>query len=153
MKKTNDRARQRLDERLASAKPTDRLRPPPRGWIRAIRDGLGMSGAQLGRRMSVTPQTIDALERSEAAGTIQLQNMQKAAEALGCQLVYAIVPDTSLEEMVRDRARSIAIKALRRVSQTMKLEDQDTTSSDLEARIADYVRDHISDRDLWTDLD
>ncbi|KRQ01787.1 transcriptional regulator [Bradyrhizobium yuanmingense] len=151
MKKLNDRALRRLDERLASAKPVDRFAPPPRGWIRAIRDGLGMSGAQLGKRIGVTQQTIKAFELSEENGTIQLQTLRRVAYALGGKLVYAIVPDTSLEEMVRNRAREIAMKTLARVSHTMRLEDQATSKADLEERIDSYIRDELRDRDLWSD--
>ncbi|MBN9253267.1 MULTISPECIES: mobile mystery protein A [unclassified Mesorhizobium] len=151
MRKLNDRALRRLDERLSSAKPVERLTPPPKGWIRAIRDGLGMSGAQLGKRMGVAQQTIQAFELSEESGAIQLQTLRRVAEALGGKLVYAIVPDSSLEAMIRDRAREVALRALARVSHTMRLEDQATGVSDLEARIDDYIRDELRDRDLWSD--
>lgn len=152
MKKLNDRGRRRLDERLAIFHPARSVHPPLKGWIRAIRDGLGMSGAQLGRRMGgISAQTVSALERSEAAGTIQLQSLEKAAHAMGCQLVYALVPDVSLEQAVQARARQIALKALGRVAQTMKLEAQGTDLSDLEERLTDYIKDHLNDRDLWND--
>lgn len=151
MKKVNDRALKRLDARLALAKPIDRFTPPPRGWIRAIRDGLGMSGAQLGKRIGVTQQTIKAFELSEENGTIQLQTLRRVAQALGGKLVYAIVPDAPLEDMIRNRAREIALKTLMRVSHTMRLEDQATSNSDLEDRIDSYIRDELRDRDLWSD--
>ena len=152
MKKLNDRGRQRLDARLASAKPIDRLQVPPKGWIRAIRDGLGMSGSQLGKRLGASPQNVDILEKSEVAGTIKLQTLKRVAEALDTTLVYALVPNTSLDEMVRRRAEQIARRALKRVSHSMKLEDQETTDSDLQSRIDDYVREELNDRDLWSEL-
>ena len=152
MKKLNDRGRQRLDARLASAKPIDRLQVPPKGWIRAIRDGLGMSGSQLGKRLGASPQNVDILEKSEVAGTIKLQTLKRVAEALDATLVYALVPNTSLDEMVRRRAEQIARRALKRVSHSMKLEDQETTDSDLQSRIDDYVREELNDRDLWSEL-
>jgi predicted DNA-binding mobile mystery protein A len=126
----------------------NRLQPPPKGWIRAIRDALGMSGVQLAKRLRVTPQTAEALERSETAGTIQLNTLRRAAEAMDCTLVYALVPKTSLENMVDARARSIALTDLARVSHTMKLEDQDTGDREIEARIEEYIQ-HIKERDLW----
>jgi len=107
-----------------------------------------MSGVQLGKRLKVTPQTIEAMEKSETAGTIQLNTLKRAAEALDCTLVYALVPKTSLENTVNNQARQIATAALARVSHTMKLEDQDTGSGELETLIEDYIR-HIKDRDLW----
>src|SRR3546814_7345942 len=75
------RARQRLDERLSAIKPEDRFHRPPKGWIRAIRDAIGMSGVQLASRLGVRPQTVEAIEKSETAGSVQLNTLRRAAEA------------------------------------------------------------------------
>jgi len=144
------RARQRLDERLTGLKPLERFIPPPKGWVRAIRDALGMSGVQLARRMKVRPQTIEALEKSEALGSIQLSTLRRAAEALDCTLVYALVPNSSLDGAVKARARKIAERELRRVAHTMKLEAQETGDAGKEERIEEYVRS-LKDRDLWNE--
>jgi len=151
MNQIAERGRKRLDARLAQMNDEHkRLLVPPKGWIRAIRDALGMSGVQLAKRLKVSPQTVEAMEKSEAAGTIQLSTLKRAAEALDCTLVYALVPKTSLENTVTNRARQIATTALARVSHTMKLEDQDTGDRAPEERIEDYIR-QIKDRDLWND--
>lgn len=110
-----------------------------------------MSGVQLATRLHVRPQTVEALERSEAAGSIQLKTLRRAAEALDCTLVYALVPNSSLEESVRQRARKFAIRDLQRVAHTMKLEAQDTGDADMEARIEAHVRNSIRERDLWNE--
>jgi predicted DNA-binding mobile mystery protein A len=146
---TRQRARQRLDGRLAALKPEDRFKTPPKGWIRAIRDALGMTGVQFARRLRIRPQSVDALEQSEATGSIQLKTLRRAAEALDCTLVYALVPKTSLVGAVEDRARKIAVRDLGRVAHTMKLEAQDTGNANLEARIEAYIRDVLKERDLW----
>jgi predicted DNA-binding mobile mystery protein A len=143
------RARQRLDERLLTLKPEDRLQPPPKGWIRAIRDAIGMSGTQLATRLGIRPQTVATIERSEATGSIQLATLRRAAEALDCTLVYALVPRTSLGEAVERRAREIAIRDLQRVARTMALEAQGIGDSGMEARIDAYIRSAVKDRDLW----
>ena len=127
------------------------LKVPPRGWLRAVRDALGMSGVQFGRRLGIRPQSIEALEKSEANGSIQLKTLRRAAEALDCKLVYALVPNSSLEGAVRDRARKIAMRDLGRVAHTMKLEAQDTGDANLEARIEAYIRDTLRERDLWNE--
>lgn len=150
-KDTLQRARQRLDERLAPLKPEDRFQPPPKGWVRAIRDALGMTGVQFARRLSIRPQSVDALEQSEANGSIQLKTLRRAAEALDCTLVYALVPKASLEGAVRERARKIAMRDLGRVAHTMKLEAQETGNANLDARIEAYIRDVLKERDLWND--
>jgi len=148
---TRKRARTRLDERLEVLRPADRFKAPPKGWVRALRDALGMTGAQLGVRMGIRPQTVETIEKSEAAGTIQLNTLRRAAEALDCTLVYALVPNTSLEAMVNARGRKIAIRELQRVTHTMRLEAQGTDDADLEARIQAYIRDRLSERDLWNE--
>jgi len=147
---SRNKARKRLDERLLPLKPEDRFRAPPKGWIRAIRDALGMTGVQFAAKLGVRPQSVDALEKSEANGSIKLDTLRRAAEALDCTVVYALVPNKSLEEMVRSRARTIAMRDLGRVSHTMKLEAQGTGDADLETRINAYIRDNLNERDLWS---
>ena len=142
-------ARRRLDERLLQLKPIDRFQVPPRGWIRAIRDALGMTGVQYARRLDISPQSADALEKSEVAGSIKLETLRRAAEALDCRLVYALVPNSTLDLAVRDRARGIAIRDLGRAAHTMKLEAQGTADADVEDRIDAYIRDQLKDRDIW----
>ena len=143
------RARRRLDERLSKLRPEDQFRPPPRGWVRAIRDALGITGIQLAARLKIRPQTLEAIEKSEASGSIQLNTLRRAAEALNCTLVYALVPNAPLEDTVNRRARKIAIRDLQRVAHTMKLEAQETDDAGMEARIEAYIRDVIKERDLW----
>lgn len=148
-KDVRERARRRLDERLHVLAPVSRFAVPPRGWIRAIRDALGMSGSQLGQRVGITAQSIQNLEESEANGTAQLNTLRKAAEAMDCVLVYALLPKSSLEGTVRERERAIAIDALRRVSHSMALEDQSVTDIEQEARIQRYIAASLRQRDIW----
>ena len=119
--------------------------------MRAIRDALGMSGVQFAKRLAVRPQSVKALEASEESGAIQLNTLRRAAEALDCTLVYALVPNGSLEAAVQTRARKIALRELGRIAHTMRLEAQETGNANLEARIQAYVRDKIDERDLWKD--
>jgi predicted DNA-binding mobile mystery protein A len=143
------RARERLDQRFAPLKPAERFRAPPKGWVRAIRDAIGMSGVQFARRLRVQPPSVAALEASEESGAIQLKTLRRAAEALDCTLVYALVPNGSLEGAVRARARKIALRDLGRVAHTMKLEAQETPGSVSDERLETYIRDKINERDLW----
>ena len=149
METNAERVRQRLDERLLAVKRQADSPPPPKGWVRAIRDALGMTGAQLGRRIGVSAQTVDALEKSEAAGTLQLKNLRRLAEAMNCTLVYALVPNTSLTQMVDERAREIALSDLSRVAHTMRLEAQETGNRDIEAGLDAYIKENVRARDLW----
>src|SRR6202162_2401094 len=93
-----------LDRRFATLRPLAKSQRPPKGWLRAIRDALGMTTAQLGRRLGVSQPRIVELEQSEVSGKVTLNSLQRAAEALGCRFVYALVPDKRLAEIVRERA-------------------------------------------------
>jgi predicted DNA-binding mobile mystery protein A len=138
-----------LDARLSPLKPEERFRPPPKGWIKAIRQALGMSGVQLASRLGVSPQTVDALENSEKNGRVQLETLRRAAEALDCTLVYALVPKNSLEDSINSRARDIASENLARASHSMKLEAQETDPTDRERQVQDYIWNYVSERDVW----
>lgn len=143
-----DRARKRLDSKFELIRPVERFAQPPRGWIRAIRDALGMSLRQLGDRLGMTAQSVNNIEQSEANDTIQLKTLRRVAEALDCVVVYALVPKTSLTDKVDSRARDIASRALGRVSHSMALENQQV-DRDLEARIQRYITNAVTDRNLW----
>ena len=142
-------ARQRLDQRLTGLKPESRFAAPPKGWIRAIRTALGMSAVQFGKRLGITPQSVADLEKSEASGTVQLKTLRKTAEALDCTFVYAFVPNSSLEDTVRMRADRIARNALARIGHTMDLEAQGLSEIEREAKVEEYIREHLKERDLW----
>ena len=117
-----------LDQRFKVLGPLARNPRPSKGWLRAIRDALGMTSAQHARRLGVSQPRIIELEKSEASGTVTLNTLQRAAEALGCRLVYALVPDKSLEDTVLERANQLAQQKLTVVQQTMRLEDQSVKS-------------------------
>ncbi len=134
-------SRFRLDERFNQLRPVSRYAPPNRGWIKAIRQALGMSTSQLAKRLQVKQPSVIALEQSEAKGTMQMATMRRVAEALDCTLVYALVPNKPLEAMVRDRARSFARRRLEPVEHSMLLEDQKVTGQDFEARLDEFVRE------------
>ena len=98
--------RERLDARLDQLKPVDRFKSPPKGWIKALREALGMSGAQFAKRLGVSPQTASAMEKSEVNASIKLETLRKAAEALDCTLVtnnlreFERVPGLKLENWI-----------------------------------------------------
>jgi predicted DNA-binding mobile mystery protein A len=123
--------------------------PPPRGWIRALREALGMSARQLGQRLGVKQQSVMDLEASEAQGTIQINTLMRVAEALDCTLVYALVPRTSLDEMVTARARSVARAQLVRIGHNMDLEAQGLPAAELDAQVDEFAERYVRDRDLW----
>ena len=142
-----------LDQRFTALRPLARSSRPPKGWLRAIRDALGMTTAQMGRRLGLSQPTIVGFEQAEANGTITLHTLRRAAEAFGCRLVYALVPNDSLEGAIRARARKIALRDLKQVGHTMKLEAQETQDGATDERVEAYIRDYVKERDLWDERD
>jgi predicted DNA-binding mobile mystery protein A len=129
----NLRLRQ-LDSSLAAAKALRSRPPPPQGWIRTIREALGMSLRQLAERAGVSKSAVASIERNEAKGTVRLESLARLAEAMECELVYAIVPCISLEETVSGQAMRAAERVVGRVADSMALEAQ-ATSDDERARL------------------
>lgn len=113
-----------LDRSLFRYKALRETSPPQKGWIKAVRDALGMSGQQLGKRLGVSRMRIAAMEQAEVTGATTLKTLRRAAEAMDCVLVYALVPKTSLKETLRKQARRKAAQDIARASRTMALENQ-----------------------------
>src|SRR5271154_4280249 len=97
-----------LDNRFTSLRPLAKSARPPKGWLRAIRNALGMTTAQFARRLGVSQPRIVELEQSEASGSVTLNTLQRAAGALGCRLVYVLVPERPLAETVHEQAAKLA---------------------------------------------
>ena len=121
-------SRAQLDKRFHELGPAKRYSPPVRGWIKAIREALGMSTAQLAHRLKIKQPSVVELEKSEAKGSIELATLRRVAEALDCTLVYALVPRKPLEAMVHDHARAFARRRHEHVEHSMLLEDQKATA-------------------------
>jgi predicted DNA-binding mobile mystery protein A len=116
---------EQLEEMLRPARKLQELQRPRLGWVRAIREALGMSSPQLARRVGIkAAQSVEDMQKDEVSGVIKLQTLRKLAKALDCELVYALVPRKSLEEIRRDQATSVAKRLIKRVSHSMSLEDQ-----------------------------
>ncbi len=144
-------ARQQLDRRLDQIRETASvLRPPRGGWILTLRNAMGMSQKILANRMGVSPQAISQLEQRETDGSVTMKALQQAAEKLGGELVYAIVPTESIHQTLESRALQIASRMTGAVRHSMRLEDQEP-SSDLHRRTAELARELASTpQRLWS---
>ena len=147
-------ARQHLDQRFRAAGDIGRnLAVPVKGWIRAIRESLGMTAAQLAARMAISQATLTNMEKAEAKGSIQLSSLKRTAEAMNCTLVYALVPNESLEVFIQRRARVVAAEHLKPIEQTMRLENQALSDEDAKVQLDDYIRTRLDPRMLWDRLE
>lgn len=126
--------------------------PPRGGWIRAVRHVLGMTQAQLGARLDVSPQAVREYELAEAKRRITLDSLDRAARAMGCRLVYALVPESGSMDAVRERrAREVADQLLRTAAHSMNLEAQGVGVSESERQRQILVESLLqgNPRKLW----
>jgi predicted DNA-binding mobile mystery protein A len=98
---------------------------PRKGWLLAIREVSGLTVREIAKRLGKAPSLVVQLEKSEAEYRITLASLRDAADALGYQLVYAIVPKRgNVEDLAEARARAIATENVGSVEHSMALEDQ-----------------------------
>lgn len=147
-------ARNQLDRRTARLRelPAETLARPRVGWVRAVRDALGMTTRDLAARLGVTSAAISKLEASEQAGTAGLDTLARAADAMGCDLVYALVPRVPLQDQVARQAEALAWLELGPVATTMALEDQSVSAEIAAQMLADRAAQLADSRDLWRTL-
>lgn len=141
MRTNNKLIREQLQITLARFQPLLDVSIPFKGWIRAIRNALGMTGRQLAARMGVTKQRVSFIEKQEIDGTATLRTMQKIAESLDCVFVYGFVPRKSLEETIRNQARQVAVKRLVRASHSMSLEGQVLGKEENKGILSDMIEE------------
>jgi predicted DNA-binding mobile mystery protein A len=134
-------SRSRLDQRFRKLGPPKKFAPPVRGWIQAIRGALGMSTAQLAKRLRIKQPSLVALEQSEARASIELATLRRVAAALDCTLVYALVPRKPLDTLVRERARAFSNQRRASLEHSMLLEDQKVNSKRVAAKLDEILRE------------
>ena len=148
------RARQlRLDQLSSVLDPLARIdipSSPPSGWLRAVREALGMSARQLAERVGVQVSTLLGAERNEASGGISLRQLRRVADALDCEVRYVLVPRSPLRERVERRAEALAREEVGRVAHTMALEAQGT-GDDFARQQVDEIKTELL-RGRWSRL-
>jgi predicted DNA-binding mobile mystery protein A len=143
-------ARKNLDRRLSDV-ASDAMAMPPHGWVKAIREALGMSAQKLADRLDVSRPRGAMIEKAERTGATSLKTLRETAEAMDCVLVYAIVPRTSLDQIIRDQAAKKADAELERLHHTMRLENQAMATRDLSDERERLIQEILagSPRRLW----
>jgi predicted DNA-binding mobile mystery protein A len=129
------------------------LKTPPEGWLRTVRKALGMSGAELARKMGVTRARVVQAEHAELTGGVTFKSMQATAEAMGCRFVYAIIPPGRVEDIIMAQAHKKATAIVSTASKHMALESQ-TLPNDKIAKEVDRLAQEIAREmppDFWND--
>ena len=125
-----------LEARIQLFEPTRKLPNPPTGWIRAVRTSLGMSLQQLAKKLDITKQSVQEIEKREKDGAVTIKSLKEIARILDMQLVYGFVPkEGSLDKYIENKAHSLAKKIVLKTSNTMKLEDQQNSDERIKKAI------------------
>jgi predicted DNA-binding mobile mystery protein A len=143
--------RQQLDERLKPLKNLAESGMPSQGWIKSIREALGLSSRQLGKKTGIDQSRVSRLENAEKTGELKLSSLQKIAKGLNMKFVYGFVPEDSLEQLLRAQARKIALKRMKRLNDTMSLEKQALSSVDQEKALNNMIDKILIEqpKDFW----
>ena len=127
---------QQLNSKMLAFASLQKVAPPPVGWLKAVRNTLGMSLQQLSNKLSITKQSMQEIEQREKEGSITIKSLREAAKALDMELVYGLVPvDGSLEGLIDRKAREMATQIVMRTSNSMKLEEQENSKQRIEKAI------------------
>lgn len=122
---------------------------PAEGWLRTTRKALGVPPRIIYERLGITKSEYFRRERAELEGTLTLQNLKQAAQAMNCELHYAIVPCASVDEVVKNQANKHASKLIKDARVHMELEDQATSMEQIEFQFEKITKQLINERPKW----
>jgi predicted DNA-binding mobile mystery protein A len=142
-------ARRELDRKFSAALLEPVAARPRSGWIRTIRNALGMSQAVLAERLGVSGSAVNQLERAELHGGITTGKLAEVAGALDCTLVYALVPNSTLEQTVNTQAETAAAQILGYAARTMALEDQAVDKDRQRETVQRYAQQLVATGTPW----
>jgi len=143
-----------LSKKITSWANVGHFGRPPSGWLRAVRGALGITTRQLAALMGTNHAGIAALEKREAEGKATIGTLERAAKAMGCRFVYAIIPDEpnhTLDEILDLRANAAAKRILGRIEHSMRLEQQGSPDEEIEdgiRKLALELKESLDGR-LW----
>lgn len=142
----------RIDRALQPFKTLSQSYSPRQGWVAAIRAALGLTETELARRMNVSQARVHKLESAEIENAVTLRTLRKAANAMDCDLVYALVPkEGSIEDIFVKQAGRVAKKRTDIIQQTMALEKQELSDEVLKNAYHDILDEllHGPTRNVW----
>lgn len=134
-------ARQLRERVNATREKLGELNTPSEGWLRTVRKALGMSGAQLARRMGMTRGAVARNEKAELEGGITLKTMKQMAVNMNCRFVYAVIPERDVEDIIEHQAREKAKKLVHQASVHMALEAQSLSNESINAEVERLVKE------------
>ena len=135
-----------LDKKTSDLKSAKNIVPQPAGWIKTVREAIGMTVSQLAARLGVTQPRITKMESNE--DNLKLSTMKKAAEAMNCEFVYYFKPRTTFQNLVDEQAQKKAAEVLKTVNVNMALENQEIAEDEA---VKDFASDLINTKikQIW----
>lgn len=144
-------ALKQLDEQLKVWQKVKKQPKPKKGWINLLRKTLGLSSYQLATFMHVSQPRVVQIEKTEFDHTITLQTLEKVANAMGCKLVYGIVPKNSLQNILEEQGKKIVKARIKSVSHSMEIETQGITKKKQQLQSKQLLQQLLqgSPKKLW----
>ncbi len=135
-----------LDKKTSDLKSAKNIVPQSSGWIKTVREAIGMTVSQLAARLGVTQPRITKMESNE--DNLKLSTMKKAAEAMNCEFVYYFKPKTTFQNLVDEQAQKKAAEVLKTVNVNMALENQEIAEDEA---VKDFASDLINTKikQIW----
>ena len=133
-------ARRIIMEKVKELKGTA-LEEPHGGWIRTIRNSLGMTTTQLAKRIGISQSALTLHEKREKTGSIKIQTLRKIATALNCKLAYSFVPNENLERFIERKAMEKALEILKTIEHTMALENQSISKNESHHQLQELIKE------------
>ena len=135
-----------LDKKTSDLKSAKNIVPQSSGWIKTVREAIGMTVSQLAARLGVTQPRITKMESNE--DNLKLSTMKKAAEAMNCEFVYYFKPRTTFQNLVDEQAQKKAAEVLKTVNVNMALENQEIAEDEA---VKDFASDLINKKikQIW----
>ncbi len=149
MKKVRILQLKHVQERLTQLKEQDMVARPPKGWIRFIREALGMSSKALAARVGVSPTTMSETEKAEFEEGITIKRLRRVAESLDCDLVYYFLPKKPIQDLIEERARYLAEQKFRNIQSFVDLDKSLIPEDFIENKIQKEVEELKFSRKLW----
>lgn len=124
---------------------------PKKGWLKTIREALGITSKTLAQKLGFSATNLLAIEKREENKTVTLATLEQAAQAMNCKLVYCIVPIKHLDQILEDQARKVAKKQIKTINYSMTLEKQGLSPKQLKQQENDLIQELLRGnlKNLW----
>jgi predicted DNA-binding mobile mystery protein A len=142
---------EQMDSKLLPLKQLLNVVRPEKGWIKTLREALGMSSYELAKRSGLTQPRISNIESAEVDGDLKISTLKKMAESMGLVFVYGFVPPESLSALVEEQAQKVALEKINKVNHTMVLENQQVSTDERKKVLNDLIEKtlHNPPKDFW----